>query len=116
MDGEVRRVMSEVADWVKGKPNPTEGEHEMGANPFAAMPSDHFASAAMTALLLTEQDRRLGMFGWGYALALGFTLVYLGEHYVGDLAAGLALALTVNAARGLLERAADTVLALGPSR
>jgi hypothetical protein len=44
MDGDVRRVMSEVASWLKREPNPTEGDHEMGANPFAAMPSDHFAS------------------------------------------------------------------------
>ncbi|MGN6870151.1 MAG: phosphatase PAP2 family protein [Solirubrobacteraceae bacterium] len=116
MNGEMRRVMSEVADWVKGKPNPTEGEHEMGANPFAAMPSDHFASAAMTAILLTEQDRRLGMFGWSYALGLGFVLVYLGEHYVTDLLAGLVLAVSVNAARGRLERAAERLLELGPRR
>jgi len=108
--------MSEVADWVKGKPNPTEGEHEIGANPFAAMPSDHFASAAMTAILLTEQDRRLGAFGWGYALALAFVLVYLGEHYVGDVLAGLVLALSVNAAQGPLERATERILRLGPSR
>jgi membrane-associated phospholipid phosphatase len=114
MNGEVRRVMSEVADWLKGKPNPTEGEHEMGANPFAAMPSDHFASAAMTAILLTEQDPRLGALGWSYALALAFVLVYLGEHYVGDVVAGLLLALSVNAARRPLERAAERVLGLGP--
>jgi membrane-associated phospholipid phosphatase len=114
MDGEVRRVMSEVADWVKGKPNPIEGEHEMGANPFAAMPSDHFASAAMTAILLTEQDRRLGALAWGYAFGLAFTLVYLGEHYVADLLAGLALSLSVNAARRPLERMAERILALGP--
>ena len=116
MDGEVRRVMSEVAEWLKREPSPTEGDHEMGANPFAAMPSDHFASAVMTAILLTEQDRRLGIFGWSYALGLGFVLVYLGEHYVIDLLAGLALALGVNAARGPLGRAADRVLELGPRR
>ncbi|HKO28951.1 MAG TPA: phosphatase PAP2 family protein [Solirubrobacteraceae bacterium] len=116
MNGEVRRVMAEVADWVKQKPNPTEGEHEMGANPFAAMPSDHFASAAMTAILLTEQDRRLGLFAWSYTLGLGFVLVYLGEHYVVDLLAGLALALGVNAARQGLECVAERVLALGPGR
>lgn len=86
----------------------------MGANPFAAMPSDHFASAAMTAILLAEQDRRLGMFGWSYALGLAFVLVYLGEHYVGDVLAGLSPALSVNAARGPLERATDRVLGLGP--
>jgi membrane-associated phospholipid phosphatase len=116
MNGDVRRVMSEVADWVKGDPNPTEGEHEMGANPFAAMPSDHFASAVMTAILLAEQDQRMGTLGWAYALGLAFSLVYLGEHYVGDLLAGLALALAVNAARRPLERAADAVLSLGPRR
>jgi len=114
MDGAVRRVMSEVADWVKGKPNPTEGEHEMGANPFAAMPSDHFASATMTAILLTEQDWRLGAFGWSYALGLGFVLVYLGEHYVTDLLAGLVLALSVNAARRPVERMVERFLELGP--
>ena len=68
----------------------------------------------MTAILLTEQDRRLGVFGWTYAVGLGFALVYLGEHYVGDLLAGLALALGVNAARHGLECAAERVLALGP--
>jgi hypothetical protein len=36
----------------------------MGANPFAAMPSDHFASAAMTAILLAEQNPTLGALGW----------------------------------------------------
>jgi membrane-associated phospholipid phosphatase len=103
MDGEVRRVMTEVAEWVKGKPNPTEGEHEMGANPFAAMPSDHFASAAMTAILLSEQDRRLGAFGWSYALGLAFALVYLGEHYVTDLLAGAFLVAAVRRGELLAE-------------
>jgi membrane-associated phospholipid phosphatase len=115
MDGEVRRVMLEVASWVKGEPNPTEGDHEMGANPFAAMPSDHFASAVMTAILLSEQGRVVGAFGWTYAVALGFTLVYLGEHYVLDELAGLGLALAVNRARRPLEWAANRILSLGPA-
>src|SRR6185312_13425119 len=54
MNGDVHRVMSEVARWLKREPDPTEGDHELGANPFGAMPSDHFASAAMTGMLLTE--------------------------------------------------------------
>jgi membrane-associated phospholipid phosphatase len=116
MDGDVRRVMAEVASWLKREPNPTEGDHEMGANPFAAMPSDHFASAAMTAMLLAEQDPRLGALGWSYALLLAFTLVYLGEHYVGDMVAGLGLALAVNRARRPIERLARAVLELGPPR
>lgn len=32
-----------------------------------------------------------GAIGWTYAATLGFALVYLGEHYVADLLAGLAL-------------------------
>ena len=57
MNGEVRRVMSEVASWVKREPNPTEGDHEIGANPFAAMPSDHFASAAISCRLAGSSSR-----------------------------------------------------------
>lgn len=114
MDGDVRRVMSEVAQWLKRKPNPTEGDHEMGANPFAAMPSDHFASASMTAMLLADQGRLAGAAGWSYALLLAFALVYLGEHYVTDLIAGLALAVAVNQARAPATRLAEGVFGLGP--
>ena len=116
MDGDVRRVIVEVSNWLKREPNPTEGDHELGANPFAAMPSDHLASAAMTAILLFEQDRRLGALAGCYAVILAFALVYLGEHYVLDLLAGLALTLAVNAARRQLEAAAERLLALGSRR
>jgi membrane-associated phospholipid phosphatase len=86
----------------------------MGANPFAAMPSDHFASAAMTAILLSEQSTALGALGWAYALGLAFALVYLGEHYVTDELAGLLLALAVNRHGPALERLTAAVLELGP--
>ena len=78
------------------------------------MPSDHFASAVMTAILLGERDPRLGALGFSYAVLLGFALVYLGEHYVADLFAGALLALAVNEARRPLERLADRLLSLGP--
>jgi membrane-associated phospholipid phosphatase len=113
MNRDVRRVMAEVSAWLQRQPNPTEGDHEMGANPFAAMPSDHFASAAMTAMLLAEQNPTLGALGWSYAVALAFALLYLGEHYVTDELAGLALALAVNRAKHPLERFAEAVLELG---
>jgi len=67
----------------------------LGGNPLAAMPSLHFATSVMAAHLLTEVGPVEGAVGWSYALTLGFALVYLGEHYVVDLLAGLALTETV---------------------
>ena len=49
------------------------------------MPSLHFATSLLAAILLSETGRCAGAAGWGYALTLGFALVYLGEHYVIDL-------------------------------
>lgn len=91
MDGEVRRVAPEVLREVRRKPRPAL-THYRGANPWAAMPSDHFATALMTAFVLADSDRRAGLAGGLYALLLGFALVYLGEHYLVDLLAGAGLA------------------------
>ena len=64
----------------------------LSGNPWAAMPSLHFATSLMAAILLTEAGGRTeAVLGWGYAGALGFALVYLGEHYVTDLLAGAAI-------------------------
>jgi hypothetical protein len=62
-----------------------------GGNPLAAMPSLHFATTVMAALLLAEVGPVAGAVGFAYAATLGFALVYLGEHYVVDLIAGAAL-------------------------
>jgi membrane-associated phospholipid phosphatase len=59
------------------------------------MPSLHFATSVMAAHVLSDAGRVEGAVGWTYAALLGFALVYLGEHYVVDLAAGAALAETV---------------------
>src|SRR3954454_23433621 len=64
----------------------------LGRNPFAAMPSLHFGTSVMAAHVLGEVGPVEAALGWTYALALGFALVYLGEHYVVDLIAGAALA------------------------
>ena len=55
------------------------------------MPSLHFATSLMAALLLAEVGPLAGALGCAYAATLGFALVYLGEHYVVDLLAGAAL-------------------------
>jgi membrane-associated phospholipid phosphatase len=90
MKGEVRRIMVEVGEETWGRAWPAM-YRALGGNPWAAMPSLHFATSLMAALLLSEAGRAEGAVGWGYALSLGFALVYLGEHYVTDLAAGAAL-------------------------
>lgn len=90
MERAVRRVTLEVAKELRGKPRPG-SDHNTGANPWAAMPSDHLASSAMTAVLLAEIDPRAGLAGGVYTALLGGVLVYTGEHYVADLLAGLGL-------------------------
>jgi len=91
---EVRRVMVEVGEETWGPAWP-KMYRALGGNPWAAMPSLHFATALMAALLLAEAGPVEGAVGWGYALTLGFALVYLGEHYVTDLAAGALLVAVV---------------------
>jgi len=78
-----------------------------GGNPLAAMPSLHFATSVMAALLLAEVGSLAGAIGFSYAIVLGFALVYLGEHYVVDLLAGAALTGAVRR----FERPAGAVLA-----
>ncbi len=83
----VRRIMVEVGEQTWGRA--WERMYDsLGGNPWAAMPSLHFATSLMVAIQLSEASPAAGAVGWGYALGLGFALVYLGEHYVTDLIAG----------------------------
>jgi PAP2 superfamily len=88
---ELRRMMVEYGEhfWRSGWA-PLYGV--LGGNPLAAMPSLHFATSVSAAHVLSQTGSAAGRFGWTYAILLGVALVYLGEHYVIDLAAGLALA------------------------
>jgi membrane-associated phospholipid phosphatase len=103
-DAKVRRIMVEVGEEEWGKAWPVLYD-VLGGNPWAAMPSLHFATSLMAALLLSEMGLREGIAGWAYAGTLGFALVYLGEHYVVDLLAGAALVIAIR--RG--ERYAEPV-------
>ena len=90
----------------------------LGRNPFAAMPSLHFGTSVMAAHVLGEVGRKEAIAGWTYTAALGFALVYLGEHYVTDLVAGFALAEAVRLAAPrvapALSSAADSLRRIGP--
>jgi membrane-associated phospholipid phosphatase len=93
----VRRIMVEVGEPLWGRWwGPL--YKALGGNPWAAMPSLHFATSVSGAVSLTEASRREGALGWAYALTLGFGLVYLGEHYVTDLLAGAGLVVAANRA------------------
>jgi PAP2 superfamily protein len=93
---ELRRMMVEYGEhfWRSGWA-PLYGV--LGGNPLAAMPSLHFATSVQAAHVLSETGVAAGALGWAYTALLGTALVYLGEHYVVDLVAGLALAEGVRA-------------------
>ena len=94
---ELRRMMVEYGEhfWKSGWA-PLYGF--LGGNPLAAMPSLHFATSVTAAHVLTDSGAAGAALAWAYAVTLGVALVYLGEHYVVDLAAGLALAEAVRRA------------------
>jgi membrane-associated phospholipid phosphatase len=93
----VRRIMVEVGEPLWGRYwGPL--YKALGGNPWAAMPSLHFATSVAAATSLAEASPEEGAIGWAYALTLGFGLVYLGEHYVTDLLAGAGLVAAVRRA------------------
>jgi membrane-associated phospholipid phosphatase len=99
---EVRRIMVEVGEPTWGRA--WERMYDaLGGNPWAAMPSLHFATSLTAALSLAEAGKVEGAVGWSYAGTLGFGLVYLGEHYVTDLIAGALLVALVRRGEPLAE-------------
>jgi membrane-associated phospholipid phosphatase len=99
MDGELQHVTRDVAIAVKEKlgggdppsfQERRERDREEG-NPWGSMPSDALPAAAITARSLGQISRRAGAVAWTLTAFDGVVLVYLGEHYVTDLIAGLAL-------------------------
>jgi membrane-associated phospholipid phosphatase len=107
-DPEVRRLMVDVGEGVWGPA--WEHLYELaGGNPWAAMPSLHFATSVMAALLLADIGPVPGALGAAYAGALGFALVYLGEHYVTDLVAGAAVVALVRRGEPIAEPVVEAV-------
>jgi membrane-associated phospholipid phosphatase len=81
-------------------------------NAVAAMPSVHAGVTAIVAFAAWRSGRRALRAGAvAYALAMGFALVYLGEHYVVDLLAGALLALATWSASSAWWRRRDRALA-----
>jgi membrane-associated phospholipid phosphatase len=78
---------------------------ESGGNQVAAMPSLHVGFACLIAIFVAGRVRRRWWpLLWAYPALMGLSLVYLGEHYVVDLLAGLAYAVATHFAMSWWER------------
>ena len=75
-----------------------QGYETVGINEVAAFPSYHMAQTVLVALAAWTFSRRLRILAVVYVLSMGFSLVYLAEHYVSDVLAGVVLALAAWAA------------------
>ena len=71
------------------------------SNPVAAMPSVHMAISVIVLLMAFRINWLLGGLALAYNAAMAFSLVYLGEHYVLDILAGVLLAVALYAAMSL---------------
>lgn len=87
----VRRLMTPVAEQLGG------GLYEAGykvigeSNPWAAMPSIHTAITFLIVFPAFYAGRKWGYAALIYACSMGYSLIYLGEHFVLDVAAGIAV-------------------------
>jgi membrane-associated phospholipid phosphatase len=87
----VARILEDVGNGA----DPTlyrHGYEIAGTNPVAAMPSLHMALTVIVAVTAWRLGPRFGLAATLYAAAMGFSLVYLGEHYAADVLAGTATA------------------------
>jgi membrane-associated phospholipid phosphatase len=64
----------------------------LDADPTAAFPSLHAAYPTLGALALWQVSRRTALFMVPWCLAVWFSVVFLGQHYVIDVAGGIILA------------------------
>jgi membrane-associated phospholipid phosphatase len=74
----------------------------LNPNPVAALPSLHAAFAFLAFLAVCKPYPRAAVLLFAWSLAVWFSVVYLGEHYVLDVVAGVALAGTSWWISGLL--------------
>jgi membrane-associated phospholipid phosphatase len=75
------------------------------------MPSLHTAFATLIALFaMSRLHSRWRLVVLAYPAVMGLALVYLGEHYVIDLVAGVGYAVVIHFGVGAWERRQDRVL------
>jgi membrane-associated phospholipid phosphatase len=94
IDANVVRILPEISAQLAGSTY-DEAARAVGQNDVAAMPSLHTALTTMVALILASYGRRWRLLGIAYVALMGTALVYLGEHYVIDEIAGIALSVGI---------------------
>ena len=94
IDANVVRILPQISAQLAGDTY-DEASRAVGQNDVAAMPSLHTALTALVALILASYGRRWRWVGIIYVALMATALVYLGEHYIIDEVAGVALALGV---------------------
>ncbi len=91
---DIHRIVPELSAQVAGNVY-DETSAAVGQNDVAAMPSLHTALTCTVALIMASYGRRWRWVGITYVALMATALVYLGEHYVIDEIAGIALAVGV---------------------
>jgi len=94
IEADVVRILPEISAQLAGDTY-DEASRAVGENDVAAMPSLHTALTTMVALIMASYGRRWRFLGITYVALMATALVYLGEHYVIDEIAGIALAVGV---------------------
>lgn len=87
---QLTRIAAAVIDSVR--PGFYEQNYQVvGINDVAALPSFHIAQTFLVVLVSWRHSRWVRILGPLYVASMGFSLVYLAEHYVSDVLAGLLL-------------------------
>src|SRR5215211_2762622 len=84
----VRRVMTPVGEQLGGGLYQASYNVIGESNPWAAMPSIHMAITFLLVFPLFRWGKRWGYAGLVYAAMMGFSLIYLGEHFFLDVVTG----------------------------
>ncbi|HEY7030181.1 MAG TPA: phosphatase PAP2 family protein [Thermomicrobiales bacterium] len=84
----VQRIMAKVGKQLGGGLYQATYDVIGESNPWAAMPSIHMAITVLLVFPAFRAGRRWGYLALAYAALMGYSLVYLGEHYVVDVTIG----------------------------
>ncbi len=88
----VRRVMTPVGEQLGGGFYQASYKVIGESNPWAAMPSIHMAITFLLVFPLFQAGKRWGYAALVYSALMGYSLMYLGEHFFLDVCAGVLIA------------------------